>query len=166
MGDAKINSRAKGQRFERHIAGVLAELWPHAKRGFQARNGSDAPDVDGTPWWVECKHGAAVSIIAAYDQAAKATRGREILIIARANRGPIVAAVNLAVFDSYYPEPVRRRADVLTCSVRIPTQVAALKVPGATLGILEHDKHPPLAVMRLADWMELERARYEHGNTI
>ena len=39
------------------------------KRGWQAREGSEAPDVDGTPWWIECKKGKQTNIKAALRQA-------------------------------------------------------------------------------------------------
>jgi len=47
--------REKGKRGEREVAALLREIFPTAKRGWQSRNGSDAPDVDGTPFWIEVK---------------------------------------------------------------------------------------------------------------
>lgn len=50
------SQRDKGHGFERRVAKDLREFWPEAKRGFQTRGGtSEAPDVDGTPFFVECK---------------------------------------------------------------------------------------------------------------
>jgi len=41
----------------------------HVRRGWQSREGSDAPDVVGTPFWIECKHHKKVNIKAALRQA-------------------------------------------------------------------------------------------------
>jgi hypothetical protein len=38
------------------------------KRGWQAREGDDAPDIDGTPYWVEAKCGRRVNYQAAMQQ--------------------------------------------------------------------------------------------------
>lgn len=42
---AKINSRDKGARYERHIAQVLREHGYEAERGCQHAGGKDSPDV-------------------------------------------------------------------------------------------------------------------------
>lgn len=42
---AKINSRDKGARYERHIAQVLREHGYEAERGCQHSGGKDSPDV-------------------------------------------------------------------------------------------------------------------------
>jgi hypothetical protein len=50
--------RAKGASFERRIAKALSKVFPNARRGFQFRGGSDAPDIIGCdPWCIECKVG-------------------------------------------------------------------------------------------------------------
>ena len=49
-------SRTKGHAFERWVARLFRKFFPKARRGFQTRGGtSEAPDVDGTPWYIECK---------------------------------------------------------------------------------------------------------------
>jgi hypothetical protein len=66
-------SRNKGKTYEQAVARGYRELYgERVKRGWQAREGSDAPDVEGVPYWVECKHHKKVSIRAAYEQAAEA----------------------------------------------------------------------------------------------
>lgn len=52
-----INSRRKGANFERDIARALRAVWPDARRrgGAQADGRGCEPDVDGTPFWIECK---------------------------------------------------------------------------------------------------------------
>lgn len=95
-----MNSRRKGADFEREIAERLRVLWPDARRGLgQARSGADAPDVDGAPWWVQCKHGARPNIPAAMRQAARdataAHDERPPVAITRANRGPVLVSMRL-----------------------------------------------------------------------
>lgn len=54
-------SRTKGASYEREVAEAMRTVWPGAKRGIgQARSGSEVPDVDGTPFWVECKRRARI----------------------------------------------------------------------------------------------------------
>jgi hypothetical protein len=51
----------------------MRDLFPDAKRGYQTRGGTkEAPDVDGTPFYIECKKGKRTNIKAAYRQAESA----------------------------------------------------------------------------------------------
>lgn len=52
-----INSRTKGLAFEREIARRMRPFYPEAKRGLQYQAGDYAPDVMGTPYYIECKRG-------------------------------------------------------------------------------------------------------------
>jgi len=62
--------RDKGKRFEQLIAKEMRKVFGgHVRRGWQARDGKDAPDVVGTPFWIECKHHKKVNIKAALKQA-------------------------------------------------------------------------------------------------
>lgn len=62
--------RAKGHAWERSVAAMMRQLWPHARRGVdQCQNGGVLPDVTGTPFWVECKIGRRTNIKAAVEQA-------------------------------------------------------------------------------------------------
>ena len=64
------SNRRKGHDFEREVAALFRELWPEAKRGLQSRGGTaEAPDVDGTPFWIESKRGKRTDIKAALEQA-------------------------------------------------------------------------------------------------
>lgn len=65
-------SRRKGHAFERKIANRLKAVWPNAKRGYQGRDGGAAPDVEGTPYWIECKRRVRPNIPAAMRQAVEA----------------------------------------------------------------------------------------------
>ncbi len=67
MGKAQ---REKGKRFEQAVAKDLRKIFGEkVGRGWQARSGIDAPDVVGTPFWIECKHHKKVNIRAALLQA-------------------------------------------------------------------------------------------------
>lgn len=48
-------SRKKGKVHERDVAKWLRQWFPEAKRGLQSRDGSECPDVIGTPFWIEVK---------------------------------------------------------------------------------------------------------------
>ena len=51
---------AKGKAWEREVARAFRERGYAARRGLQARDGSDAPDVClDLPLWIECKAGRA-----------------------------------------------------------------------------------------------------------
>lgn len=80
------NSRRKGHNFERQTAIALKGLWPEAKRGLQYVEGNEAPDVDETPYWIECKCGKRTNIKAAVKQATEATDGRPIVVISKNDR--------------------------------------------------------------------------------
>jgi hypothetical protein len=63
-------SKRKGAGFEREIANELKEIYPTAKRGIgQMRSSAEVADVDGVPFWVECKRQQRVNIHAAVRQA-------------------------------------------------------------------------------------------------
>ncbi len=62
--------REKGARFEREVANAFRVLFPEARRGIgQARAANEVADVDGTPFWPECKRGAGSTVDAALAQA-------------------------------------------------------------------------------------------------
>jgi len=64
--------RRKGHDFERLMARALRALWPGATRGYQRETSQDKrPDVDNTPFWIECKRGKRTNIMAALRQAEK-----------------------------------------------------------------------------------------------
>ena len=71
--------RTKGLRFERELCRRLRDLYGSGvKRTIQSRGGSkDGPDVDGTPWFIEAKVGAAPSPRRALLQAEAAAEERQ-----------------------------------------------------------------------------------------
>lgn len=84
--------RRKGHNFERYVARRLREVWPEAKRGLTQSRGATTPDVDGTPWWIECKTGKRVNVRKAFEQArrdshAAMNSSRPVIVIAKVDRG-------------------------------------------------------------------------------
>lgn len=69
--------RQKGAQYERDLANRWSKsgLFPDAKRGLgQTRAGSDVPDVDNTPFWVEAKRRKRPNILKALEQAEAAVK--------------------------------------------------------------------------------------------
>jgi Holliday junction resolvase len=96
-------SRRKGAGFERDLAKRWRDngLFPEAKRGLmQSRCAREAPDVEGTPYWVEAKCGKKPRLYAAFDQAAAATDGRPLLVVAKRDRRETVVVMRLEDFEA------------------------------------------------------------------
>lgn len=90
-------SRNKGAAFEREIARRLRVVWPDARRGIgQARSASEVSDVEGTPYWIECKRCKKVNVKAAIKQAYEAREKqalhRPIVIIWKEDYGDITVS--------------------------------------------------------------------------
>lgn len=93
-------SRTKGHNFERKVANALKPIWPGAVRGTQTRGGtSQEPDVDGTPYYIECKKGKRTNIKAALKQALDGSDGRPPVAISQDDRKPIIVSM---YFDDWY----------------------------------------------------------------
>ena len=90
MGKA---SRTKGHGFEREAARDMQLVYPTAKRGIgQSRGGgAELPDVDGTPFHIECKRGVKVNVRAALRQAQRDSQGRPVLVLVKEDRIGTVA---------------------------------------------------------------------------
>lgn len=96
-------SRNKGKVFERFVAAAFREVYGDTvKRGWQAREGHDAPDVENTPFWVECKHHKKVNIHAAVAQAReeseRAKSGLPILVATQNNGERPLVVVEMETF--------------------------------------------------------------------
>lgn len=98
-------SRRKGKRFEQIVAAQLREIFgDQVKRGWQAREGHDASDVEGVPgWWVECKNHQRVNIREAYEQAEAAKALSQdadaaTVVFAKDMGKPALAIVDMSVF--------------------------------------------------------------------
>lgn len=93
-------SRRKGKAGEREVAKILRPLWPDVKRGWQSRSGEDAPDVDGSPYWVEVKRTERENIRSAYNQGMEATDGRPVLVFSRRSRTPWLVTMDVETFKA------------------------------------------------------------------
>lgn len=94
--------RNKGAGFERETANRLKPLWPGAKRGIgQARSAGEVADVEGTPFWVECKRHRRCNIQAAYAQASAVTDGRPVLVVSKDDRGETFVTMSMESFLSW-----------------------------------------------------------------
>ena len=90
-------SRTKGKVWERAVAALLRPIFgEQAKRGFQSRSGRDGCDVEGTPFWVECKHGQLVNLRAALKQALEDSDGRPVVVCAKDDRSAPLAVMRLS----------------------------------------------------------------------
>ena len=95
-------SRQKGAQGERDVANELRVIYPDAARGgllqTQYGRGSNACDVEHTPWWVEVKRGARPNIHGAFEQATDETDGRPPLVVSRKDRSVWLASMGLERF--------------------------------------------------------------------
>jgi hypothetical protein len=80
------SQRRKGQRGERETAILWRSVYPDARRGSQSRSGKDASDVEGTPWWIECKTLARIAALRHLEQAEADTDGRPCIVRLRRDR--------------------------------------------------------------------------------
>jgi len=99
-------SRRKGASWERDVATTMrARGAVNAKRGLgQARCARECADVEGTPWWIECKRGARLNVVAALAQARDASDGRVPIVIAKLDRADPIVTLSLADFlDIVFP---------------------------------------------------------------
>lgn len=93
--------RNKGATYEREIAKTLQQVYPEARRGIgQARSASEVADVEGTPFWVECKRGRMPNVRGAIRQACAATDGRPYLVVVRDDGDSSFVTMSLETFLS------------------------------------------------------------------
>lgn len=92
-------SRRKGAAYERELVHRFRDAMPGAtvKRGFQARSGSDAADVECPVFWIEAKRGKRPNIRAALRQAIAAMpdEGRIPIAVVRDDRSEATATMRL-----------------------------------------------------------------------
>lgn len=91
--------RDKGKRGECEIARQFATLYgPDVRRGQQSRSRRDGCDVEGTPFWIECKTGANPPVWRAMAQAIDDTDGRMPLAVVRRDRCEALVVLRLEDF--------------------------------------------------------------------
>lgn len=92
-----VNSRQKGARCERELAGELRRFGFEARRG-QQRSGLDQADVIGGPpgWHIECKAVERLNVWDAMKQAERdAAPGEKPMVVMKRNRSGWLAVVRL-----------------------------------------------------------------------
>lgn len=105
-------SRRKGHQGERDIAKVLSSVYPNARRGLQYQpfrnpEGFETPgkvrecDVEGTPFWVECKRGKKCRIKPALEQARRDRDKRMPLAVCRDDNEEAIVSMYLVDFIRY-----------------------------------------------------------------
>lgn len=99
--------RQKGHAFERWCAIQLRDIFPEAKRGLQGRGGAEAPDVDGTGWWIETKCGGPAkkpnaALVQAELDAYAAKDSRLCVVICKQDRKQPTATMRLGTIAPGY----------------------------------------------------------------
>ena len=95
----------KGKRFERELVQLFTEAAPGARvcRGFQWRDGAEAPDVDIPGFWLEAKVGIKTNPRKALRQAMMAARyGRWPLAVCKDDRQTPLVVMALPDFLTMY----------------------------------------------------------------
>lgn len=98
-------SRTKGKVWEREVARMFRAYFGGGaliKRGHQTRSGRDGADVEGTPFWIECKHQRNCTPEAALVQAEEASSGagdkRTSIAVCKSHRGKPFVVLRLDRF--------------------------------------------------------------------
>lgn len=102
---AKINSRAKGARFERKVAQMLREHGYEAERGCQHSGGKDSPDVKHnlTRLHIEAKDVEHLNIWNALEQSRRDAGEDEIAVVVfKRNRTKVYVAMEFDEFMGFY----------------------------------------------------------------
>lgn len=101
----KINSRAKGARFEREVAKMLREYGYEAERGCQHSGGKDSPDVKCNllKTHIEAKNVEALNIWKALEQSKRDAGEEEMpIVIFKRNRSRVYVALPFDDFMKLY----------------------------------------------------------------
>ena len=95
-----VNSRAKGARYEREVAGFLREQGYDARRGCQFAGGTDSPDVkcDDFPCHIEAKFVERLNILDAYRQSQR-DAGEKIPCVVHRKKGQTDSLITLSLED-------------------------------------------------------------------
>lgn len=146
-------SRNKGKVFERAVAAAFRLLFgAGVKRGWQAREGHDAPDVDGTPFWIEAKHHILVNIMGAMRQAVKdrkkAGDERWIVAVTKSNRTDPLATMLHSEFMQLLKEWQDSKAELVQLKAELAHTVKAFDEArhGAYRGGAQESDPPVLVV--------------------
>lgn len=102
-----MNSRQKGARGERELAGILRNLgWQDARRGQQYSGANGDPDVVGLSGiHIECKRVERLDLYGAYDQSARDVKGLDIpVVMHRKNNSEWLVTMSLDDWAELYRE--------------------------------------------------------------
>ena len=96
----KLNSRAKGARYERELARYLDENGFPARRGQQFAGGSDSPDVvsEEFPFHIEAKHVQALNLYSAMSQSIRDAGDKPPCVVHRKKNSESLITMRLADF--------------------------------------------------------------------
>ncbi len=107
-------SRRKGHDWERDVARRFGEVFgaEAVRRGFQYRDGADAPDVVTPVFWIECKRGKRTDPKGALTQAFEASLGKALwpLAVCKNDKTPPLVAMHLEDFLELVEEWWRARS--------------------------------------------------------
>lgn len=93
-------SRRKGHSFERYVAQLFRRWFPDARRGLQYRDGKECCDVEGTPYWIECKRRKHIGLFGMLKWWNKKgeINGRPMILICKGDNQPITATFSETLF--------------------------------------------------------------------
>ncbi len=94
-----LNSRQKGARFERMVAGLLRDIFGNkARRGQQFSGSPDSPDVvDGIKGvHLECKAVEKLNLWSAFSQAVRDCGDRLPAVVCKRNRSEVLITIRLS----------------------------------------------------------------------
>ena len=99
-----MDSREKGKRGERELAGVLRSYGYDTRRGVQYKGGPESPDVAGLPGvHIECKRVERLNVYDSLDQSVRDAGEDEIpVVMSRRNHSRWIAHVYLDDFMEMY----------------------------------------------------------------
>ena len=132
-------SRTKGKVWEREVARMFRAYFGGGaliKRGYQTRSGRDGADVEGTPFWIECKHQRNCTPEAALVQAEEASSGagdkRTSIAVCKSHRGKPFVVIRLDRFLSLAGLAFETPHDPLELLTKLrPANLAQLLEAGA-----------------------------------
>lgn len=78
-----IDALRHGREWENIVAVTLRRTFKDARATKTKQHRSGKPDVEGTPFWIDCVASKTVDIVTLLSQAAKKSDGRPVLVIVR-----------------------------------------------------------------------------------
>jgi len=108
-GHVTGRSRNKGAAGERELIEYLQAQLPKLtlKRSTQAAGGTTYADIEGSPWWIECKRQVRPNIRAALQQASEASDGRVPVACTRADRDCWLLTIELTDLREFVRDAYR-----------------------------------------------------------